>query len=288
MSTRYAGDWCFDHGTQFFSARTKAFQHFLEPALGAGTVKAWRARFVEIDGAEIRSARTWTDDYPHYVACPNMNSLGKHLSAGLDLTLNVSVTRIERRRRQWLLYDDDGVLIDKFDWVIVTPPAPQAASLLMRGSRLRQHAMQVPMLPCFALMLGFDDPPETAWDAALVKNSPISWISVNSSKPDRRGKPAWVVHASNAWAASHLEDTPETVIQALRAAVIEATGRDVTLARHVGLHRWRYANVEKQARVPQVDAANRLAACGDWFVRGRVEDAFTSALHMVEGLRQAI
>ncbi len=288
MATRYAGDWKFDHGAQFFTARTKAFRRFLAPMLDAGLVKPWHARFVEIDAEGIASVRDWDDDYPHYVACPNMNALGKHLASDLDVTLNVAVDRLERIRDLWRLYDAESNMLGEFDWVIVSAPAPQAADLLPADTSLSRHARRVQMLPCFALMLGFDEAPDTGWDAALVKDSAISWISVNSSKPDRDAKQAWVAHASNAWAARHLDDDPADVEHTLRQAVEAASGREMGAAVHCRLHRWRYANVDRQAPVRQVDAANRLAACGDWFVRGRVEGAYESARRMVEQLAQAI
>lgn len=288
MSTRYAGDWYFDHGAQFFTARTPAFRAFLEPMVKAGIVRSWNARFVEIDSTGMSRARSWDDEYPHYVACPNMNALGKYLAAETDVTLNVVVDRLERLQGRWRLYDADSNALGEFDWVVVSAPAPQAASLLPDESPLSRHASTVEMLPCFAMMLGFDSAPDTGWDAALVKDAPISWISVNSSKPDRDGKPGWVVHASNAWAASHLDDDSVRIERTMRRAVSAASGHDVSTAAHCGLHRWLYANVDRQARVPQVDVDNRLAACGDWFVRGRVEGAFESARRVAEQLRQAI
>lgn len=288
ISTRYADDWFFDHGAQFFTARTPAFREFLEPIIDAGIVKPWNARFVEIDRTGITSTRHWDKEYPHYVACPNMNALGKHLAAGMSVIVNTEVGRLEKVSDQWQLYDADANLLGDFDWVVVTTPAPQAAGLLPGESRLSQHATAVTMLPCFALMLGFDEAPPAGWDAALVKDSPISWISVNSSKPDRVGNACWVAHASNAWAARHLEDDPKAIKATLLGAVSEASGLDLESVTHCGLHRWRFANVDRQERMPQVDVTRRLAACGDWHVRGRVEGAFTSARRMVEELRQAI
>ena len=288
MSTRYAGDWFFDHGAQFFTAREPAFRRYLEPLIETGIVRPWHARFVEIDGAGITSTRNWDDEYPHYVACPNMNALGKHLASGLDVQFNVAVDRFENRLDRWQVYDIDSKLLGEFDWVIVSAPAPQAANLLPVDSPLSQYARRVQMLPCFALMLGFDAAPETGWDAALVKDSPISWISVNNSKPHRNGKPGWVAHAGNAWAADHLDDDPEVIERALRRAVSAASGHDAATAAHCSLHRWRFANVDRQAPATQIDIRNRLAACGDWFVRGRVEGAFESARRVVEQLCQAI
>ena len=36
--------------------------------------------------------------------------------------------------------------------------------------------------PCFSLMVGLSSSVQLNFDAALVKNSPIKWIAVNSSK----------------------------------------------------------------------------------------------------------
>jgi predicted NAD/FAD-dependent oxidoreductase len=49
MATRYAGEFKFDHGAQFFTARTTAFRDFLEPLLSEGVIADWPARFAELD-----------------------------------------------------------------------------------------------------------------------------------------------------------------------------------------------------------------------------------------------
>ena len=43
IATRYAGDFEFDHGAQFFTARTESFRKFLEPFIVDGTVADWPA-----------------------------------------------------------------------------------------------------------------------------------------------------------------------------------------------------------------------------------------------------
>ena len=55
------------------------------------------------------------------------------------------------------------------------------------------------------------------------------------------------------------------------------------------MHRWRYANIDEQAAAAtQIDKVLQIAACGDWFLRGRVEAAFTSARRLLDELGQAI
>jgi len=44
MSTRYAGDWEFDHGAQYFTVQDPDFQAEIEAAIDAGVVSSWDAK----------------------------------------------------------------------------------------------------------------------------------------------------------------------------------------------------------------------------------------------------
>ena len=87
MATRYAGDFEFDHGAQFFTARTDAFKSFLEPLIDDGVVANWKAAFAEFDRGNMKALRSWGGDYPHYVGTPRMNSIGRYLSADSNIDL---------------------------------------------------------------------------------------------------------------------------------------------------------------------------------------------------------
>ena len=145
------------------------------------------------------------------------------------------------------------------------------------------------MHACFALLLGFDEPLDLPWQAALVRDADISWISVNSSKPGRSAATSLVVHSTNAWANAHIDDDIETAHQHLSAVFSTVSGIDAASAAHRTVHRWRYANVDRQrGNSFAIDSQQKLAVCGDWFVRGRVEAAFSSASALVEQLAREI
>ena len=284
MATRSAGAWRFDHGAQFFTARTPQFRDFLAPLQEQGIVAGWHAEFAELRGSKINSARRWDQDYPHFVAMPGMNALCKWLATGPAVRTNVHVRRLERDGSGWRLFDAGSESRGTFDWVISTAPAAQTAALMPEYSPLHGHARAVGMRACFALLLGFEAPPALDWQAALVRDADISWVSVNSSKPGRSGAFSMVVHSTNAWADRHIDDPLDDVRAHLLRTVSEVVGIDADAAAHRDLHRWRYANTAAQKPAAQVDPGNRLAACGDWFVRGRVEGAFTSARNLLEQL----
>ena len=277
MATRRAGPLEFDHGAQFFTAQSEAFRSFLEPLLEAGVVSEWPARFAEFERERIVARRRWRNDYPHYVGVPGMSAVGKKLAVGLDIRFGTVVRSMARKSERWQLFGDGRELLGEFDWVIVTAPAAQASELLASTS-IAAHAASVRMHACYALLLGFDEPRDLPWDAAMVRDADISWISVNSSKPGRTAPFSLVVHSTNAWADAHVDDDDESVRHHLVEECREVAGIDAAGATFIDLHRWRYANVDRQdGELYALDAGQRLAMCGDWFVRGRVEGAFASA-----------
>ncbi len=287
MATRRVDPYEFDHGAQFFTARTNAFREYLQPLVDTGIIADWQAAFVEMRNGDITADRRWGAEYPHYVGVPGMNAVGKALASGLNIRLDTTVGSLARQGQLWRLSDDNGAALGEFDWVIVTAPAAQSAQLLADTDLA--PSTEVAMHACFALLLGCNEPLDLPWQAALVRDADISWISVNSSKPGRPAATSLVVHSTNAWANAHIDDDIETVRQHLCEVVSTVAGIDAAGAAHCSVHRWRYANVDRQRGDRfAIDPRRTLAVCGDWFVRGRVEAAFSSANALVERLTREI
>jgi predicted NAD/FAD-dependent oxidoreductase len=289
MATRYAGKFEFDHGAQFFTARSDAFRAFLAPLLQHGVISAWHARFAELRRSEVGEIRRWGDEYPHYVGVPRMNAVGKWLARGIDVRTGTTVQALVRNDSGWRLRTDTAGPAAAFDWVVLTAPPAQSAALLPDSSSLDEDCGAMTMTACFALLLGFSRAQSLIWQATRVKDADISWISANHSKPGRPFGCSLVAHSTNAWADAHLEDCPESVRLHLMSEMSEVTGIDASSADYVELHRWRYANIGRHdGRAFAIDATNRIAVAGDWFVRGRVEGAFLSASALSTALAAAL
>ena len=249
MATRRAGDFEFDHGAQFFTARTRAFREFLRPLVEYGVIADWRADFAELD----RTRGGWV---------PRRTADGS-----------------------WTLLGEADRELGCFDWVVLTAPAEQTARLGHELPALRELGRRRRMRACFALMLGFAEPLQLPWQAALVRDADISWISVNSSKPGRKPPFTLVIHSTNAWANAHMDDATDVVLAQLLEEACAVTDANLDAAVHRQVHRWRYANIDKQSGPACfIDDDVSVAACGDWFVRGRVESAFTSASELATQL----
>ena len=123
MSTRYAGDYEFDHGAQYFTARDGRFRAAVETAIEQGHVTPWKARAYYRKGFDLVP----DTGGERFVGSPRMNSWPKALAQGLDVSLGVSVSKLSQVDGQWTLHFEDGTEQGGFDLVICALPAAQAA-----------------------------------------------------------------------------------------------------------------------------------------------------------------
>jgi len=123
----------------------------------------------------------------------------------------------------------------------------------------------------------------------VVQNADVSWVSVNSSKPGRKAPYTLVVHATNAWTNAHIDEDMDYVREYMLSESALACGKDLREAVHCQVQRWRYANIGKQnGPASFINDEAKLAACGDWFVHGRIEAAFCSASDLASQLGERL
>lgn len=283
MATRRTEKYNFDHGAQFFTAKSEEFQGLCQKAQKEGVIDLWNADFVEITAGEVTNSRKFSAEYPHYVATPQMNSLCKHLAQDLNINLGQKITKIDFRDKKWTLQNDQDEKFTDFDYLILAIPSHQVLDLISENIADYQRIKEVKMLGCFALMVGLKEDPKLDFQAALVKESIISWISVNSSKPKRAGGSTILVNSRNSWAEENMEEDPELLKQQLLEELIKITDLDKNIVDHIAIHRWRYANIGKQKGDSFIfDEKQVLGICGDWLIHGRVEAAYQSGGNLAE------
>lgn len=286
VASRMVDKQWFDHGAQFFTARSPQFKQYLHSLIDEGSVADWQARFVEIDGNVIQASRQWDDEFPHYVGVPDMAAIGRAMAQHQPVHFNTEIIELKRQQNSWQLRDRDGQSHGPFDWVALTLPAPQTLTLLPETFSDYKEIAGTSMKACYALMLSLKADPGLPFQAALVKNTDISWVSVNSSKPGRQGH-SLLIHATNDWAEKHLDEDIESVKKHLVDTVVAVTGLDPQLINAAQVKRWVYANLPKQSQPSfYIDKALQMAACGDWCIKGRVEAAFNSGYKLGQSLNK--
>lgn len=284
MSTRYAGDWEFDHGAQFFTLRSDDVSAFLNAQLETEVIVPWQPAVAQAADGETRR---WA--HPRYVAGHRMNVLPKALARDVQVHTGCTISALTSTPNGWQLHTTE--LADPcgpFDWVISAVPSAQAAALLPDTFAHKQRLSDVVMKPCHALMVGFSGGIDCAWQVLEPQTFPFAWIARNDSKPGRDTRPSFVAHTSIEWSDANLEREPKTLHAELLDAFAGATGLTAQ-PDHVSVHRWRYARTETPLGEPALlDAATKLIACGDWCIEGKVEAAFQSGLSAAEHLKAAM
>ena len=288
-------EFSFDHGAQYFTIKGDGFQTAMQPYLDQGIVQPWSAKMVTIAGDTLKPRPS---SHPIYVASPSMTGLVKAMATGLDIRHKVEIKSItstpDASQGQWILTDSDGNEYGAFDGVVTAIPAHQAAQLMPLAKPALDH---VKMLGCFTIMMGFDDFeafkedlchdwPEDC-DAAYIEDSPLGFIAINSSKPERGNKPSVVVQANNAWADQRLDEDPKEIETFLHQEIKTTLGLDAAKAAVTSFHRWRYAATQTPlGQHYWRHESGQLAAIGDWCIKGRVEAAYDSAMALARSILQ--
>ena len=274
MSNRRHENYSFDHGAQFFTAKTAEFKDFCQNKV----IEVWKARFAEIDGSKIKRKWSFNESHPHFVGVPQMNSMCKLMAEGLNIKRGVKIDKIEFYNKKWQLTDENSQIFQDFDYLIISAPLEQTKELVKNYTDIIENMNLREMLPCFSLMIGLNKDFDFGFDAALVKNSIISWISSNRSKPKREGGFTLLVNSSNIWAQNNIDIHKSEVSKQLTLQlqkIINFKDSDIV---HQNIHLWRYANAKFiNGPLSLFEKNINLGICGDWLMSGRVEHAFLSA-----------
>lgn len=284
MATRRVGGAVLDHGAQFFTVRTPAFQHQVDDWLERGLIRVWNQGF----GLE-------EDGHPRYAAVRGMNSLAKDLASGLDVSCSTMAFAVRRTRaedppRPWTVTIDDGTsrLADR---VLITTPLPQAFALLADADiELDESLMRTDYDRTIALLATLDraptvPPPGGAQDP----NDDVSFVADNAAK-GISDTPALTLHASTSWSEAHWDDD----LVDLRDQLI-ALATPWVDSRHVieaQVKKWRFATPRQSWPDPcWTSPDGGIVLAGDAFDGPRIEAAHNSGLaaaHAVAGARPPV
>ena len=275
MATRRFDGGSFDHGAQFFTARSDEFKEMVEDWQTAGAAREWSRGFADAEGNPNE------DGHPRYRGAEGMTSVPKHLARNLDVRTGEKVVRVDEDAGAWHLETESGAEVTG-DALIVTAPVPQALQIVGSGKyalpgSAREELERVSYDPCLALMAILDGPsgvPEPG--GVQIKGEPLDWIGDNKLKGISEAS-AVTIHAGPRWSSEHFGDDEAEITAALLGFAGDMVGANVVSTQ---LARWRYSWVSESHPEPFLLAqdAPALAFCGDSFAQPKVEGASLSGL----------
>ena len=283
----------FDHGAQFFTARTKEFQILLTPLIKSGLIREWLPKLVTLSATKKIYKRDWFEK--HYICCHGMNGLAKSLVSQLkgndvNIRTNAKVKNIIRLnassgKKHWQAQIGEEEQKLGYDWIISSIPAQQNLQIFHKAQlKPSLNLESFGHSPCFSFMLALKSNFSLPFDAAVVKESPISWISNTSSRRANDSIDGLVIHSTNTWAEENIEKDNEAIadilFENLTRILMKIDNSYGNLAQnidHTDIHRWAHAKTKNKAgRDFLINKDQGLGFCGDWCIGNRVEDAFVS------------
>ncbi|MBK8567940.1 MAG: FAD-dependent oxidoreductase [Saprospiraceae bacterium] len=276
MATRRIGEAVFDHGAQYFSAKTPDFQEFVNGAVKLGIAREWWPAIAD-------------NKHPRWVGSHGMNAVPKLMAESCTVLKEKKVVKIQMVGDAWqVMTDDAGSFLASA--LLVTIPAPQALELLENsGIHFAENPLtQIKYHPCLALLATLDSPSSIPAPGGLqINGAVVSWLADNFKKGISK-HPSVTIHGSPTFSQKHLDGD----LQAAGAMMLEVVADLIQPAQVLDwqIHRWRYSLAYE--RYPsmyfEAETASPLLFGGDGFGMGNVEGAFVSGLAMADYLLEGM
>jgi len=297
MSTKRLDRDYLDLGAQAFTAREPAFRDALADWRSLGIASRWPSICYQ---ASPHSWQLHHDPHTCYSGVPRMSAITRHLANTFQahsqstLQLATRIEALDRLPNGWQLIDSKGARFGPYHSVVLTAPPPQTLPLVAPwDARLAAACQARPQRSCWAAWAILDKPlPAPAhgrydWHMAYVTHPALRVVSRNHTKPGRERQPESLsLMAHLDWSDRHLEDTEQTVADALWNAFTSLIPAETPLPERVasGAHRWRYAQPSANDDRLYLYSDSGLAMCGDSFSRSRVESAWCSGTRLAQAL----
>lgn len=290
-----------DHGVQYFTAHSQAFQQL---------VKQWQ---------EQGWVKEWEGPLSIYCGRGGMNALVKHLADPVDFCVRVRVTQIQAQPNGWLLrwiseeqdyvaqtynevpkeaiYDPGKEAIVHARAIISTIPAPQLLYLLdegkvQLGQSFREKLQAIQYLPCLTALVVLKEPSSFQHEGFLNKQLPypIKLITDNFKKGISE-VPAVTIQVHEEWSKENFWREDQDILDELLKIAEPWVGAGEKLG--VALKRWSYSlpSATVSESFLSFDTTAPLLIAGDAFVPdsdplgyGRVETAVLSGIAAARAL----
>lgn len=298
----------FDHGACLFTVNNIEAISLVRDWEARGIVAEWKEDFGIFDCADAKFCRIEKEgSSKKYVGVPGMNAICRALchQPGVEAKFGINIGTLQwvEDRNFWLPIDLDGQTLGTFDALVasdkniasprfttVTGRPPPLDMTLVPDMSLKMK--EVPVLPCFSLMLAFSEPLTSIPVRGFsFKNSDmLSWAYCDSSKPGRSStSERWVLHSTTEYAESIIS---RTGLQKLSSSMLsdiaeelflEFQRKELNIPRPFFMRAHRWGSAFPSIAVAGEDKClwdsnKRLAICGDFCVSPNVEGAILSGM----------
>jgi len=284
LAARRIGDAVFDHGAQFFTARSEQFKICVNQWIKSGVAEQW-----------YQSYPGQPNGHPRYRGVPTMVSVAKHLAKDQTVIQSTRALELNHDGCNWIVkLEPEEPIIARS--VIITSPVPQTLDLLDKGnsqltSGIIERLQKIQYESCIAVMAVLDAPSSLEDPGALaIDEGPIAWISDNHKK-GASPLPALTIHASGEFSQANFNrdrnEVGKELIELARPLFGSAPVSDFQV------HGWLYSKpttTDDEASFLLSESLEMppLVLAGDAFAGPRFEGAVISGWSAAEQIKDVL
>ena len=274
LSTRRTEQGWATLGSAFISARRDPFRSQLRDWARHGWLEPVRNGILQ-----GRANQGWSQAqlHNHYRPTIEPSHLVRELLGNARLHVQTGVAALQPRT----VILEDGRVLDDYDCVVCSVPAPQAIPMLDALPLLRERLLDVRYRPVWSFLMRWEDGPA----AEVIKfDDHLLELAVSQTTG---GPGLWAVHSSHEFAETYLEASIEEVCTRAASALMGLLGLPWPVEVE-DAHLWRHARPETSAGGFWVgDRENRVALIGDGIAGKGVERAWESGLRLAQAILQS-
>ena len=272
---RIKGKVGFDHGTQYFSPKTKEFKKFIDKLLKKKILKRW-------DGNHVFYNTKKKDNKKHIkiIGKNGNNDISKYLLKKIKCFYQSEIKKIYYKDKLWFLLFNDGS-IKCCKGVILTCPFPQVKILVRKFVKNTFVKKKLKMDANITVMIAIKKNKESP--CSFVFDDPVlGWAGNENTKKRFESKyDLWTLQSTFKWANKNIDKNKQNLKKNSRILInkfFNLTKIKKTKVIYSINHGWKYSSNSKPFKIKSYwDPQKKLGLCADWFIGPRLESGWISA-----------
>ncbi len=272
---RIKGKIGFDHGTQYFSPKTKEFKRFTKGLIKKRILKVWGGKHIFLSSKK-------KEDKKHLkvIGKNGNNDISKYLLKKIHCNYKSELKKIYYKNKLWHLLFDDGKL-RSFEKLILTCPFPQLKKLSKKFISNSFLNRSIKMDANITTMIAIKKN-KISKSSYLFDDLILGWAGNENSKKRFKSKyDLWTLQSTFKWANKRINKNKNNKKENSKIMIdkfFQLTKIKKTKINYFLNHGWKYSSNSKPFKIKSYwDSEKKLGVCADWFVGPRLESGWISA-----------
>ena len=272
---RLKGKIGFDHGTQYFSPKTKEFKKFTTNLIKKKILKVWRGKHIFLNTKKKENKK-----HLKIIGKNGNNDISKYLLKNINCNYQTELKRISYKKKLWhLLFSDGKTRI--FENIILTCPFPQLKKLSKKFINDTFLNKPIKMDANITTMIAIKKNKKVI-SSYFFEDPVLGWAGNENSKKRFKSKyDLWTLQSTFKWANKKINQNKNNKKKNSKIMIdkfFQLTNIKKTKINFSLNHGWKYSSNSKPFKIKSFwDPKKKIGVCADWFVGPRLESGWISA-----------